>query len=104
LAKYHDKKVSIEDEEKNSTANIFVFPNPINNFLLTVNVNIEKFCNLQMSLYDLNGKLLQEIFTGAVESGLFIRTIETGHLARGVYLLDVWVDGEFYAAEKIVVD
>ena len=57
---------------------------------------------MQISLLDLTGKEILEIHNDLVE-GIFSKTVNTEHFAKGVYFLKILVDGK-YTIAKIVVN
>ena len=93
--------VGIEEEKKNHTVNIF--PNPTKYFI-TVSINSEKFCNLQVVLYNILGKEILEIHNDFVDVGLFTKTVSIENLAKSVYFVKVFIDGKYATLEKIIVD
>ena len=91
---------NIEEIIRNSVVNIF--PNPTSaNF--TISFELEKSCNMKIVLCDILGQELVEVCNGFTSEGLFIRTFNTEHLAKGVYFLKILFDGNI-VVEKVVVN
>jgi len=89
----------IEEIIKNST--VSVFPNPtVGN--ATVSFELEKSCNVKIVLCDILGIEQIQVFDGFAIEGLFIETIDTEHLPKGVYFLKILIDGN-YTVKKIVL-
>ena len=90
----------IEEIIKNILVNIF--PNPTSdNF--TTSFEIKKSCNIKIVLSDVLGQELLQVYEGFASEGLFAKTFNTKHLAKGVYFLKILIDGK-YTIEKIVVN
>ena len=79
-----------------------VFPNPTSDYF-TVSFELEKASNIQITLLDLTGKELLEIFNDFTVEGFFSKTVRAEHLSKGVYFLQILIDGK-YTIEKIVVN
>ena len=91
---------SIEETIKKRTVNIF--PNPAVS-AFTVSFELEKSCNMKIVLSDILGQELIQIYDGFATVGTFTRTVNTEHLAKGIYFLKILIDGK-YTVEKIVVE
>ena len=96
----YKQKVSIDEAIKNLTVSIF--PNPtVSDFTVSFEL-LEKSCNLQISLCDILGKELLEVYNDFVSAGNFTRTVNTENLAKGIYFLKILIDGNS-TVEKIVI-
>ena len=58
---------------------------------------------MKIVLCDILGQELAQVYDGFTSEGLFIRTFNTEHLAKGVYFLKILLDGNIIV-EKIVVE
>ena len=92
--------VSIEETIKKHTVNIL--PNPTSNYF-TLSFDLEKANNMRIVLLDLSGRELLHIYDGFTVEGNFTTTVDTEHLASGVYFLQILVDGK-YTVAKVVVE
>lgn len=63
-----------------------VHPNPFN-ATTTVEVNLPETGLMHLALYDLQGRLVEQLHRGTVTSGNHSFTIQAGHLGTGVYFL-----------------
>ena len=94
------KTSSIEELVRNSVINIFPNPTSVH---FTISFELEKSCNMKIILCDVLGQELAQVYDGFTSEGLFIRTFNTEHLAKGVYFLKILLDGNIIV-EKIVVE
>jgi len=92
-----DPNVSIETVEQNS---LKIFPNPTNN-TATVELDLESAGNLSITLTDLQGRELFEIYSGFTVEGTFSKTFSMAMLPVGVYYLRVEHNGGV-TVEKVV--
>lgn len=76
-------------------------PNPFNS-TASVNVQIATPGDLEISLYDLQGKLTKEIYRGYKEIGSYGFSIESSNLSAGTYLLSVQSAGK-HEMKKLVL-
>jgi len=90
---------SINELIKLNTVNIF--PNPASNYF-TVSFELEKANNMRIVLLDLSGRELLHIYDGFTVEGNFTTTVDTEHLASGVYFLQILIDGNIGVAKVIV--
>ena len=94
-------EISIEEIIKNNTVNIY--PNPTTAGF-TVSFELEKSCNIQIILCDILGQKLMQIYDGFT-TGIFIQTVNTKHLAKGIYFLKIFTDdGNIITVKKIIVE
>jgi len=93
-------EISIEEIIKNNTVNIY--PNPTTAGF-TVSFELEKSCNIQIILCDILGQKLMQIYDGFT-TGTFIQTVNTKHLAKGIYFLKIFTDDGNITVKKIIVE
>ena len=94
------KTSSIKEVKQISSLNIY--PNPTTENA-TVSFELETACNVKIILSNVLGQELIQVYDGFADTGFFIKTINTNHLPKGVYLLKVLIGGN-YTVEKIVVN
>ena len=80
-----------------------VFPNPTTQQWFTVEFDLPQKDILTFSLYDINGKLLSELFKDKVKAGTNRFTFNTAPLATGVYYLSIVQGTQTLKNEKIVI-
>ncbi len=79
---------SSSDALKTSLAknNLFVSPNPVTS-RSTISFQTEQSGNVNLSLYDLNGKLITTLFNGTIQKGIQRQvTVDAGKLNSGIYI------------------
>ncbi len=84
---FHQTLLNVTSVEEQSVAgiNVNVFPNPVSEVL---NINItNNLKDLQMELFDMNGKLLQARKIGAAEGNIQLNMVD---YARANYLLRIF--------------
>lgn len=79
-------------EETQSDVDIVISPNPAKGSI-TIQMNVDTQENSSIELVGLSGQIIQSIYSGRVEAGLFEKTISTNHFVSGVYFLKVTIDG-----------
>jgi hypothetical protein len=79
-----------------------IIPNPINNGLLTVYLNIKKSQRVSIRLFDMQGRLIRQEDTQLLE-GVSARTMDVSVLQKGLYLVQVTGEG-FKTARKVHID
>ncbi|MDP8237984.1 MAG: T9SS type A sorting domain-containing protein [Candidatus Hatepunaea meridiana] len=62
------------------------YPNPFNS-VTTLQYDIRQSTNLQLSVYDLNGRLVETLYNGNIKSGSYSLTWNAGRLPSGLYLV-----------------
>ena len=77
-------------------------PNPASdNF--TVSFDVIKPSNMKIVLMDLTGKKMLDIYDGFVIDGTFTSIVKADNLSKGVYFLNILIDGN-YITEKIILE
>ncbi len=66
--------------------NLIVYPNPAKD-LISININLTQNSNLDISIYDINGKLIKNIYNKYSKKGKLTITTNISELNHGVYLL-----------------
>jgi hypothetical protein len=96
---FHQTQLNTVSVEEQTIAglNVTVFPNPTADVL---NINlVNNLKDLQLDLFDMNGKLLQTLKIGSAESNL---QISMNEYARANYLLRVYsIDGSVNYSYKV---
>jgi len=92
------------DVEEELVKNMFVniFPNPTSD-IATLNIEIEKNCNLEISLFDVLGNQIKSIYNGFASEGLFTKTVRLSDVSKGVYYLQI-ASEKFVRIERIIVN
>ncbi len=86
------------NETKEVTGNLSVYPNPASD---NTTISISNVLgNEHINLYDMQGKLLQEI---KLETGQKTYSLSTGNMKNGVYILSLFENGKELAKQQLVV-
>ena len=88
--------------EPSTIANLLVSPNPTD-ANTTVSVDLETAGNLTVTLNNMLGQELFEIYNGFTVEGNFTKTFSTENLPTGIYFLQILLDGK-YTVAKVVVE
>ena len=70
-----------------------VYPNPFNS-RTQVSYGLPEAGHVELSLYDLEGRLVQELVSGAKPAGMHTLTIDGASLSSGVYIVQLRSQGE----------
>ncbi|HRZ96849.1 MAG TPA: T9SS type A sorting domain-containing protein [Paludibacter sp.] len=78
-----------------------VYPNPVKNvFRLTLNSELST--NAQIDLYDLQGKHIQTIYSGVVNSNNTIEVNRNMNITNGMYLIKAIIGGEQHITKVVL--
>jgi hypothetical protein len=92
-----DSFVGINENAQDIADLIQVFPNPAKNEL---NVNISNLKSITISLYNINGSLIEEL-NSTNSNG--IARFNTSNLSRGIYLMEI-KNSSFKIIKKVVIE
>ncbi len=93
------------DEEQNTTPNtvsIDAFPNPFNN-LSKIRINLPHPADITISIYNLLGEKIDELFSGRKDRGSHIFLWDASNLSTGIYLYRVEAGNEISAGKLILI-
>jgi hypothetical protein len=79
-----------------------VYPNPIKGSA-TVSFELADARDVKISLSDVSGKALMEVYKGLAAAGTFSKTFNTGHLPSGIYFLTIWENGNA-TVKKLIIE
>ena len=91
-----DLTITAIKDISDTSCQINAFPNPVNDFV-TLKITAESFKNFSFTLYDLNGRLIQE---QKLEN--YITNITMNNFEAGTYLLKVFQGNKEIRVFKIV--
>jgi hypothetical protein len=89
-------------EEVIKSGIVSISPNPTNKDF-TISFDILKPNNMKIILTNLSGKEILEIYNAFVLDGFFSKKVSTTNLVKGVYFLNILIDGNF-AVEKVIIE
>ncbi len=78
------------------------YPNPFNSSTI-LEFYLSEPSKIDMTIFDLNGRMVEEINTGFLSSGNHIYHWSPGNIANGVYLLQVESMGTIVKSEKVIL-
>lgn len=93
--------ISATNESANSDFKVWVYPNPANNYT-TLEFEISENTNLEVSLFEINGKKVRDYGEKKLVAGKQGFQIALGGLPNGVYNLMVRTEGKVFS-KRIVV-
>ncbi len=77
------------------------YPNPFNPET-TIRFDVAKSCHVQLTLYDLQGRVVKNLVDGEFSPGRYKVKIRATHLSSGLYLYTIKM-GNFRAVKKMVI-
>lgn len=100
VAEVHNSFIGIDENQEGNQ--LKVFPNPV---IETFNVefNLVETETIQISVIDLNGKKIKELFSGKALQGLNSFSFNKANLAVGTYFLTITDNSKIIKNEKIIV-
>ncbi len=84
----------------NNAWQVFVYPNPTNSSL-NIKFNLPKDDDIQLHLFDIQGKLVLEKNLGKMNSGEFLETIDLTNVSPGTYFCKI--SGYHYSLTKKII-
>ena len=85
------------------TEKVIAYPNPTKDDFKIL-FEVIKSGNIAISLLDLSGREVLEIFNDFIFEGVFSQTVKTNNLARGVYFLKIQIDDSHFIIERIIFE
>lgn len=90
------------DEAGNEIANTRLYPNPANNEA-TITVNLTKAATVTVTVYDLSGKALLNVFTGQMVAGSNSIKLNTAELTAGIYFTTIVTNNAKKTIKTVIV-
>ena len=88
--------------DNNTTNQLSVYPNPLSN-VATLNCVLNASSQIELTLFDLQGKVIKEIFDGSLNEGSYQFVLNRDHITNGIYLLRM-ISGEETITQKVVIE
>ena len=102
IAQVLDQEPSKVDENDINNSDITVYPNPIvSNF--QIQFNIEKSSKVEITISDINGKIIKLLFKDNLTAGTNILSFNKNELTTGIYFLNIKANNKIIKNEKIVI-
>lgn len=80
-----------------------VYPNPVTD-TYKLEFELKTRQTLQINLYDVQGKLIKELYNGLASQGVNVFTFNKANLSSGVYFLSITSNSHTLKNEKIIID
>lgn len=90
------------DEAGNEIANTRLYPNPANNEA-TITVTLTKAATVTVTVYDLSGKALLNVFTGQMVAGNNSIQLNTAELTAGIYFTTIVTNNAKKTIKTVIV-
>ena len=104
ISEIYDGGNSAISENQSPITEANVFPNPATRKEVAFTFSSDKILSAKFNLYDMQGKLIKEVYEGTVVKGKNHFSIDTRTLSNGVYTLNVVTsDNQIIYHEKIVI-
>jgi len=92
-----DNDLLIEDTYRISS----VYPNPFNPST-TITYYVPKFSNISIDIYNMNGQIVYNLYTGLKNPGDYSITWNASNMSSGIYLIKL-VSGSFVETQKVIL-
>jgi hypothetical protein len=100
-------KVGIDENQANGGSSniktLTIYPNPASDFI-TVKFDLENNIPVQINIFDLSGRLVQQQYENSLNKGKQTIHLNTQALNRGTYLVKVVAGNEISTAKLIIVE
>ncbi|WP_031426609.1 T9SS type A sorting domain-containing protein [Flavimarina sp. Hel_I_48] len=95
-----EQVLSIDSEVLNTS--LAVYPNPVSNSA-QIKFDLKEAANLKIAIYDLSGRLVENIVNAKQPAGTFSTTWNrSANIAAGVYILQIDADGKSYNSKLLL--
>lgn len=101
IAEIHDNEVTGVSEYGEQIASK-VYPNPVVDIFI-LEFDLAESQNLLITVHDLTGKLIVELFNGHANAGHNLFSFNKGQLANGSYLLTISTQNETLKTEQLII-
>lgn len=93
--------IAPEDEGQSQSVGMLSFPNPAQE-MISVEIEIAETRLSDISLFDLNGRKIAELYSGQLKKGTNLLSFDLSSLASGTYLIRVQGEDQSVVTEKII--
>ncbi len=101
IAEIHDN-TSVGIKENILTNGMKVFPNPVSD-IFNLEFNLSESTELSVNIFDINGKLIKELYIGKAIQGKNLFTFDKSNLSNGTYFLNIKSNSKIIKNEKIII-
>lgn len=78
------------------------YPNPFN-AETTISFAVPASENVYLALYDINGRMVSELFSGSLNPGIYDVTVDMGNFASGIYLYSIKTENYSSAKRMLLI-
>jgi enterochelin esterase-like enzyme len=94
-------KKEVVSVAENYDQNSMIYPNPAND-QATISLDLESSANIKITMLEITGRKVMDIFDGKVAQGNFRTDINLHAISSGVYLIELQIDNT-RSVEKLIV-
>lgn len=98
---YYEKAVGTRDYFADQFLNLNIYPNPATN-QLTIDLDNDKNQHIDISLYDMQGRRILDIYSGYYPEGEYKQTIDVSELPQSIYLLSIGTESQI-VTQKVLL-
>jgi len=80
---------------------VSIYPNPSAKYV-NISYSLKEAANVKMSIYDINGKIVNTILNEKKSVGSYIETWDRSNVASGLYILEIDADGKKYNSKLVL--
>jgi len=80
---------------------VSIYPNPSAKYV-NISYSLKEASNVKMSIYDINGKIVNTILNEKKSVGSYIETWDRSNVASGLYILEIDADGKKYNSKLVL--
>ncbi len=80
--------MSVGIQEILTLAGVNLYPNPVNE-VATIEVNLNEATNIVVTIYDITGKAVANVFEGTMSAGVTALNVNTSELTEGIYFTTI---------------
>lgn len=99
---YHSGNVGVSDASAPAPVLMQNAPNPFRD-VTSITVDLPVAARVELSVYDLTGKLIRVIAAENLSAGQHTYRFEANSLPKGVYFYRIWIDGSYQCTRKMLV-
>ncbi len=100
---YNNNNVSPIDPIHKDDKSLSLYPNPANEKYFHLTFTIQQTENMEIAIYDIQGKLIKSLFKGYLKPGEHRMTFNENALTPGIYFVKVYNENQIIANEKLVI-
>lgn len=100
VSQYQLYAVGITEEDKNNI--ISIFPNPTNGNFTTLSISLNNSAIVNVEIFNNLSQHIEDVFKGELQQGKNQLKVKTSNLSKGLYFVNISVDGEVITKKLII--